>query len=180
MDKDDFTNKMKPRDDSRRDDPEEQLWSGNYSAKDMYGSWIITGVLSIAALAVACVFFWAVPVVLGVIGVVALIWIALLFRLMWRKWSVQYELTTQRFVHQKGVLSRTTDRIEVIDIDDVTFTQSIFDRMFGVGTITVTSSDRTHPTLVLDGIEDVKYVADLIDGARRKERIRRGIHIEAI
>ncbi|MFI4875515.1 MAG: PH domain-containing protein, partial [Blastopirellula sp. JB062] len=142
---------------------------------------IITAVLSAAALIVAIVFFLAaLPVLIGVVGVVALIWIFLLARLLWRKWSVQYELTTQRFVHQHGILNRTTDRIEVIDIDDVTFTQSIFDRMFGVGTITVTSSDRTHPTLVLDGIEDVKRVADLIDGARRKERIRRGIHIEAV
>ncbi|EAQ78820.1 PH domain-containing protein [Blastopirellula marina] len=181
MDKDDFTDKMKPQDDRRRDDPEEQLWAGNYSVKDMYGTWIITAVLSVTALVVAGVFFLAmIPVVLGVVAVVAVIWIFLLCRLAWRKWSVQYELTTQRFVHQSGILSRTTDRIEVIDIDDVTFNQSIFDRMFGVGTITVTSSDRTHPTLVLDGIEDVKRVADLIDGARRKERIRRGIHIEAV
>lgn len=178
MDKDDFTDKMKPRDDSRRDDPEEKLWSGDYSAKDMYGSWIIAAVLSITALAVSGIFF--LPAILPVIGVVALVWIGLLFRLMWRKWSVHYELTTQRFVHEKGILSRTTDRIEVIDIDDVTFTQSIFDRMFGVGTISITSSDRTHPTLVMDGIEDVKQVAELIDGARRKERMRRGIHIESI
>jgi hypothetical protein len=49
-----------------------------------------------------------------------------------------------------------------------------------VGTIHISSSDRTHPELLLLGIDDVKRVADLIDDVRRKERRQRGLHIEAI
>jgi len=77
-------------------------------------------------------------------------------------------------------LVRTTDRIEVIDIDDVTYRQGIVERALGVGTILLESSDRTHPTLILSGIDDVQRVAGLIDDVRRKERRRRGIHIEQI
>ncbi len=65
-------------------------------------------------------------------------------------------------------------------MDDVTFVQGIIQRMLSVGTIRVSSSDRTHPELVLLGIDNVEKVADLIDDARRKERRRRGLHIEAI
>jgi hypothetical protein len=73
-----------------------------------------------------------------------------------------------------------TDRIEVIDIDDVTYEQGLVQRMLGVGTIRIASSDRTHPELVLSGIDGVQQVADTIDDIRRKERRKRGLHIESI
>ncbi len=77
-------------------------------------------------------------------------------------------------------MKRVTDRIEVIDIDDVTYEQGIVQRMLGVGTIRMSSSDRSHPELVLSGIDGVERVADMIDDIRRKERRKRGLHIEAI
>jgi hypothetical protein len=67
----------------------------------------------------------------------------------------------------------------LIDIDDVAFSQGLIQRMLGVGTIRVTSSDRSHPTLALLGIDEVDRVSGMIDDARRKERRRRSLHIEA-
>ncbi|PHR95094.1 MAG: hypothetical protein COA78_30805 [Blastopirellula sp.] len=179
MTKEDFAEKIgADRNDSRQDDPEEQLWTGDYSVKDMYGLFAMFGVLSVAA--VIGSFLVPYSILPWVIGGVVLIWIVLGLRLGLKKMGVKYELTTQRFIHEKGILRRTTDRLEVIDIDDVAFEQGLLDRMFNVGTIKITSSDRTHPVLVIDGIENVKEVANMMDNARRKERIRRGIHIEAV
>jgi hypothetical protein len=62
----------------------------------------------------------------------------------------------------------------------VTFTQGIIERILNVGTIKLSSSDRTHPVILLQGISDVKRIADLIDDARRRERRKRGVHIESI
>jgi uncharacterized membrane protein YdbT with pleckstrin-like domain len=100
--------------------------------------------------------------------------------LAYRKLTVKYQLTTQRFIHEKGLLKRVTDRIEVIDIDDVSVEQRLIERMVGVGTIKLISSDRSHPVLMLRGIEKVREVAATIDDLRRKERRRRGLHIESI
>ena len=111
---------------------------------------------------------------------IVLSWIVPLGILAFRKFNVGYRLTSQRFFHERGILRRVTDRIEVIDMDDITFTQGILERMLAVGTIQVVSSDRTHPELWIRGIDDVQRVAGLIDDARRKERLRRGLHIEAI
>jgi len=97
-----------------------------------------------------------------------------------RKLGVHYELTSQRFIHKAGILSRRTDRIELIDIDDVSYVQGIVQRMLGIGSIKITSSDRSHPELSMLGIDGVERVADMIDDARRAERRRRGLHIEAI
>ena len=51
-----------------------------------------------------------------------------------------------------------------------------FVRFVGVGTIRIESSDRSHPELLLVGIEKVDEVAKLIDDCRRKERLRRERH----
>jgi uncharacterized membrane protein YdbT with pleckstrin-like domain len=115
-----------------------------------------------------------------VAGVIALLWIYAVGVFIVRRLSVHYTLTNQRFLHESGLFTRTTDRIEVIDIDDVTFRQGMIERMLGVGTIQLDSSDRTHPRLVLAGIDNVKVVSGMIDDVRRKERRRRGIHIEQV
>ena len=148
---------------SREDEPEQGLWSGSYSAKAMVGSWI-GGIVLTVLLVLGGIFLTGVPFAwVIVIAAILLLWIFLVLLLIYRQWSVHYELTTQRFIHQQGILKRVTDRIEVIDMDDVTFEQGIIQRMLNVGTIKVTSSDRTHPELILLGIDDVKSVADRID-----------------
>ena len=159
------------------DDQEELLWEGGYSPKAMFLSWIAAAVATLA-LIVGIVFTMAIPVVPFVLGgLIVLAWVWPACALLYRRLGIGYKLTSQRFIHERGILSRSTDRIEVIDIDDVGFRQTLVDRMVGVGTITIESGDHTHPELVLRGIDDVKRVYDLIDSARRKERVRRGIHI---
>jgi uncharacterized membrane protein YdbT with pleckstrin-like domain len=162
------------------DDTEVELWVGNYSGKEMIINWVVASLVTVAAIAVVAIFFlqvwqaWAIAM-----GAVALMWIWLGLLLLYRKWGVAYRLTNQRFVHRRGLLAIRTDRIETIDIDDVAFTQGIFERMLGVGTIRIQSTDRSDPELILRGIDKVQEVASLMDGARRKERVRRGLHIEA-
>lgn len=154
-------------------DEEQDLWAGGYSGKAMYGTWILGGLVTIGLIAGMFAFppvGFAIPV----------LWVFLVATLAYKKMSVAYELTTQRFIHRSGILKRVTDRIEVIDIDDVTFEQGIVQRMLGVGTIRLSSSDRTHPELALYGINGVEHVANTIDDIRRKERRKRGLHIEAI
>jgi uncharacterized membrane protein YdbT with pleckstrin-like domain len=159
---------------------EEVLWTGGYSSKAMYGAWIGAAFATVAGL-IAVPFLrndtlgWSVFAIAAV-----LLWGGLLAALAQRKLSVKYRLTNQRLVHEKGILRRVTDRIEVIDIDDVTVEQGIVERMLDVGSIRITSSDRTSPDLRMPGIDEVKVVADKIDGARRAERERRGLYIESV
>jgi membrane protein YdbS with pleckstrin-like domain len=157
---------------------EEELWSGSYSPKAMVGSFAAAGVVTIAGLLLAVLSGGPGLLIWG-IGVLV-VWGGLLLLLAYRRITVRYRLTTYRFFHETGLLSRVGNRIEVIDIDDVTVRQGLIERLFGVGTILVASSDRSDPELPLPGIDDAKRVADLIDGVRRAERNRRGLHIESI
>ncbi len=160
---------------------ERSLWKGGYSAKAMYGTWLLSAVVTVAALVGLSMFGNQHPAVWPAGGaVLAAWWCIAIGTFIYRRMSVSYELTSQRFIHQRGILVRRTDRIEVIDIDDVSFTQGIVQRMLGVGSITLTSSDRTHPELRLTGIDQVNTISNMIDDVRRDERRRRSLHIEAV
>ncbi len=157
---------------------EEDLWSGTYSAKAMVGSFFTAGVLTLLAAILAALVGPLAWVAFGIGAIV--VWCGLILLYFYRRMTVRYRLSTYRFFHDSGLLTRTGNRVEVIDIDDVTVEQGPIERMFGVGTIRVESSDKTHPELLLPGIDDARRVADLIDGTRRAERNRRGLHIESI
>ncbi|MCS7305989.1 MAG: PH domain-containing protein [Thermoguttaceae bacterium] len=159
--------------------PEQVLWEGGYSGKDMYETWTLYALLSLLLLGLS---LWAQTAWVGwaSVVVIVLLWVYGTLVLLYRKLSVSYRLTTRRFLHEKGFLWRVRDRIELIDIDDVTLKQSPIDRLVGVGNIILTSSDRTHPVLVLHGIKDATKIADLIDNARLEERRRRAVHMETV
>jgi len=166
---------------SRRDDPEQQLWQGTYSPKATIPAFVVAGAVSFLVVMGAAAFLtlswvhW-----LWLLLAIVLVFAGIALKLWLTRLSTAYRLTTQRLVHETGLLRRVTNRVEVIDIDDVTTVQGLIDRFLGIGTIKLSSSDRTHPVLMLRGVDDAKNVADQIDQARRHERMRRGLHIEAV
>lgn len=162
------------------DEPEQELWQGTYSSKAMIAMWILCSVFSVAMLAVGIWINKAWLWLYVVVPVILLAWLYAVGLYAYRRLSVSYRLTNRRFFHERGILRHVTDRIEVIDMDDIAFEQTIIDRMVGVGTIRITSSDRSHPILLVPGIEKVKEVASMMDEARLAERMRRGLHIESI
>jgi len=161
------------------EEPEKDLWQDRYSPKAMVSAWALSGLITVA-LVVLAIWLWRSWVTWTVLAVMVLLWLYQLCMMKYRQWNVRYRLTSQRLIHETGILRRVTDRIEVIDIDDVTFEQRLLERLVGVGTIRISSSDKTHPELSLPGIENAKEVAEQIDYIRRGERRRRGLHVEAI
>lgn len=155
-------------------------WSGSFSALGLIHSWLlailITIVLPVGGLIVRASF--GEMLVLG--GIVLAVWCGLAILLGLQKLNVHYELTNHRLLHRSGILLRRTNRIELIDMNDVSHEQGIIERFFDVGTIEVTSSDRSHPVIRLPGIANVEKIAMLIDDARLQERSRRGVHIEQL
>jgi membrane protein YdbS with pleckstrin-like domain len=157
---------------------EEELWNGRFSPRAMAGRFILAVLVTIAAtLGVAVWWRSAAGWITLAIGL-ALVWGVLGLAYLNRRMGVHYRLTRFRLIHERGILGRTTDRIETIDIDDVTVHQGPIERLMDVGTVIVASSDRTEPLLRLVGIDHVNSVADLIDNTRRAERQRRGLHLE--
>lgn len=162
------------------DDEERELWRGTYSAKGMINYWLVAIAATIALPSVGAYASLDRVGWIGLLALLAVLWLGLFIMVGFQKLDVHYVLTNQRLMHRSGILTRHSHRIEVIDIDDVSYRQGIIERLFGVGTITILSSDHSDPELELPGIDHVHEVAAMMDEARRAERVRRGLHIEAI
>src|SRR4029453_1759438 len=91
-------------------EPEQQLWHGSYSPKAMYGQWLLAIVITLVALVVAVLFSATVFVPIAAVAIVVIVWLCLAASYLYQRLSVDYMLTTQRFVHQAGFLRRVINR----------------------------------------------------------------------
>jgi uncharacterized membrane protein YdbT with pleckstrin-like domain len=90
----------------------------------------------------------------------------------------RYGLSKSRLFLSVGLLSMQDDEILLYRVRDLTVKRSLWQRLFGVGTITVKSSDKTTPTLLLKNVKDPMSVKELIhqhvEEAKNKRRVRIG------
>jgi uncharacterized membrane protein YdbT with pleckstrin-like domain len=104
-----------------------------------------------------------------------------LIPLAWMIWlsvvtaAHHYQLTGQRMKETRGVLSRSTDELELYRVKDIVVRQPILHRLFGRGTIIMPTSDKSTPMVVLKSIGDPMYVANLIREHVEKCRVAKGV-----
>jgi membrane protein YdbS with pleckstrin-like domain len=72
--------------------------------------------------------------------------------------TVRYRITNYRIDFGQGLLSRNIDTLELWHVEDIRLHQSLFDRILGVGTITVYSHDDTTPQLPLHGLPNPEAI----------------------
>ena len=66
----------------------------------------------------------------------------------------RYAMSEDRLFLSVGFLSIKDDEVLLYRIRDITTSRSIWQRLFGVGTVTVMSSDKTMPTLQMKNIKN--------------------------
>ncbi|MBL0927154.1 MAG: PH domain-containing protein [Phycisphaerales bacterium] len=86
-----------------------------------------------------------------------------------------YTLTTQRLKLARGILSKTFDNLELYRVKDSTLHQPFIERLVGLGTITLITSDATNPTLTIRAIADSQRVHDAIRNEVERVRRERGV-----
>ncbi|MEA3042689.1 MAG: hypothetical protein QOH47_527 [Sphingomonadales bacterium] len=90
----------------------------------------------------------------------------------------KYEVTEERLIVRRGIISKSIDEIELYRIKDVRIDFSIINQLAGIGRITISSSDETtrDGDLVLSNIERAQERREtlrrLVDTARQKRRVR--------
>ena len=99
--------------------------------------------------------------------------------LLLRAWylvaSTRYRLTTQRLFAETGLIAKNLEEIELFRVKDVTLRQGVLDRLLGVGTVTVLSTDDTAPELALAGLRDPLAAKEALRTAFRAARQREGL-----
>jgi uncharacterized membrane protein YdbT with pleckstrin-like domain len=69
-----------------------------------------------------------------------------------------------RVTLRRGILSRRTNEIRLADIRNITVDQSTLQRLFGVGTIGISSAAQSGVEIMVEGIPHPQEVADRIRG----------------
>ena len=92
----------------------------------------------------------------------------------------RYALSEDRLFTSVGFLNIKDDEILLYRIRDIDTNRSIFQRIFGVGTVTVMSSDKTMPNLVLKNIKDPIAVKELLHKQVEEMKIKRRVRFGEI
>lgn len=102
-----------------------------------------------------------------------------IFIALW-KWilvrSRTYEVTTQRLRIRQGVFSKRTDEMELYRVKDTTLVEPFWPRLFGLGTIEMTTNDATTPLIRIEAIAGAKELREQlrqhIEACRDRKRVR--------
>ena len=88
----------------------------------------------------------------------------------------RYFLSEDRLFIEQGFLNIKTDEILLYRVRDIDLNMKLTQRIFGVGTVCVHSSDQSMPHLDLKNIKDPRAVKELIhrsvEEAKDKRRMR--------
>jgi uncharacterized membrane protein YdbT with pleckstrin-like domain len=141
----------------------------------MIGSWIVVGVIAAVCIVVAVMTVVTWPWMLGLIALFAVVQQC---RYWYRRFSMRYRLTSYRLLEESGLVSRTVNRIELIDIEDIQLVRSLIDRIVGIGSIVLLTHDVSHPKLKIMGVENVEKRFDELEQAMRAEKRRREFRLE--
>jgi len=97
-------------------------------------------------------------------------WLFLGLPFTFTTYTVEEELLTIN----TGFLRKQENDCYMYRIQDVVLEQSILERIFGLGTVSCLTSDKTHPKLELVHIKNAKavkdYVREMSEAARMKRR----------
>ena len=92
----------------------------------------------------------------------------------------RYCLSDDRLFLSVGFLNIKDDEILLYRVRDIATTRNLWQRLFGVGTVTVVSSDKTMPTLVLKNVKDPVFVKELIHKQVEEMKIQRRVRFGEI
>jgi len=171
---------------------EKDLWEGRYSIKKAGGWWILSAIVLLTVVVVYLLNLadlkqdWF--IITGVCVAGLLFVVSFLIDLK-NHFTLKYKVTTQRVFFIQGFLSRKTDELEIIRVDDVQYSQTLFERIFNIGTILVIApTDKTHGDqklggqgkLEMRGVKNPEEVKELIRKYCRLRRDKGALFVEQV
>lgn len=92
----------------------------------------------------------------------------------------RYALSEDRLFMSEGFLNIKDDEILLYRVRDIDTSRNLWQRLFGVGTVIVMSSDKSMPNLVMKNIKDPVAVKELIHEQVEEMKIRRRVRFGEI
>jgi len=90
-----------------------------------------------------------------------------------------YEVSPDRIEWSRGILDRKVDNIDMFRVIDLKMRRSIFDCIFGIGTVGLITTDKTDPKFDFEKIANPRKLYDIIKKASLDaDRQNRVVHLE--
>lgn len=91
-------------------------------------------------------------------------------------WSfTRYELTEDRIFIKSGFFKSNEDEVRLYRIMDVSLTRTLFQKIFGLGTISCCSADKTLGDFQIKNIKKSREVKELLSQSIEEERTKKRI-----
>ena len=92
----------------------------------------------------------------------------------------RYRMSEDRLFLSTGFFTTKDDEVLLYRVRDISLTITLWQRIFGVGTVTIMSSDKTLPTLVLKNIKQPRIIKEKIHQQVEEMKMRRRMRIGEI
>ena len=91
-------------------------------------------------------------------------------------WSfTKYRLTPSRLIVSTGLINLREEEIRLYRIKDVSYSQSLYERIGGTGTLRIISTDASVPEQILLHIKNARKVKDVLSQAIEVSRRKNGV-----
>jgi membrane protein YdbS with pleckstrin-like domain len=87
----------------------------------------------------------------------------------------QYVVSNQRLRETTGLFFKRTEELELYRVKDISVEQPPMQRLVGCGRITLRTSDRSTPIVVLNAIPSPLAVADMLRDRIERCRVSKGV-----
>lgn len=92
----------------------------------------------------------------------------------------QYSLSEDRLFMTSGFFSIKDEEVLLYRVRDIALSRNLFQRILGVGTVTVMSSDKSMPVLVLKNVRNPVGVKEIIHRSVEEMKIQRKVRVGEI
>lgn len=160
---------------------EQPIWQGRPTWRASMGLWTLWFLIS------GCCLYGASRYTAGDSSLVQVTWIfvvgsavMILVREALVVYGMSYHLTTQRLFIHRGILTRVSDQMELVRIDDVRLMQSLTDRLMNTGNVEIFSSDESEENINLKSISAPVEFAEAIRLHVRGARSKGTLSVESL
>jgi uncharacterized membrane protein YdbT with pleckstrin-like domain len=82
--------------------------------------------------------------------------------------STSWSITSERLIERRGFLSQTRREVELADIRSVEVSRTFFQRLFGIGSVVVSSAASADFLIRMQNVSDPEGIAETVRRARLK------------
>jgi len=87
----------------------------------------------------------------------------------------RYEVTEDRLIKRSGFFKTTTDELLIYRIMDIRLVRGLGQKIFGFGTVTLISTDKSTPSIELKNIKKSDDVRRFLSKLIEEQRVAKGV-----